>query len=242
MATQDAFDKVLNALDAQWDRLVIAFADLDPAAPTRVADWTVRDVEGHLTSTTLSLASAIDREPPRGRAASIERWASVAPTIARDIDAAARHTEPDLWPAVQAVRERVRGQRPNRLLTQGTGTHTVHDACRFRVVEAVVHGLDVGVEPDPIAERTAVRSLVEVLTARAPGGSVELRIPPYVAVQVVEGPRHTRGTPPNTVETSGRTWLDLATGRTTWAEAVARGDVRTRGDRADLSAWLPLLT
>ncbi|WP_298890624.1 sterol carrier family protein [uncultured Serinicoccus sp.] len=87
---------------------------------------------------------------------------------------------------------------------------------------------------------TAVRYLLEDLVERAPGRSVEVRIPPYAAAQVVEGPRHTRGTPTNVVETDPQTWLALATGRTTWAEATASGAVRASGQRADLTAYLPL--
>lgn len=87
---------------------------------------------------------------------------------------------------------------------------------------------------------TAVRHTLALLARLAPGRSVELRVPPYAAVQCVPGPRHTRGTPPNTVETDAETWLGLATGRLRWAEAVAAGLLRTSGDRADLSAQLPL--
>lgn len=87
---------------------------------------------------------------------------------------------------------------------------------------------------------TAVRYTLEELAAQAPGRSVEVRVPPFLAVQCIEGPRHTRGTPTNVVETDGSTWLALATGRLTWAEAVASGVVRASGQRADLTAYLPL--
>ena len=80
-----------------------------------------------------------------------------------------------------------------------------------------------------------------MLAARYPGRSVEVRVPPFAAVQAIEGPRHTRGTPPNVVETDGLTFLRLATGRAGWADAVAAGQVRASGNRADLSAQLPLL-
>jgi hypothetical protein len=73
-----------------------------------------------------------------------------------------------------------------------------------------------------------------------PGRSVELRVPPHVAVQCVPGPRHTRGTPPNVVETDAATWLRLAAGHATWADAVAEGKVTASGNRADLSDHLPL--
>ena len=83
------------------------------------------------------------------------------------------------------------------------------------------------------------RTLAEILAAQAPGRSVEVRVPPFVAVQAVAGPRHTRGTPPNVVETDPVTWLRLATGRPPFADAVAAGAVRASGNRADLSAHLP---
>ncbi len=78
------------------------------------------------------------------------------------------------------------------------------------------------------------------LAQQVPGRSVELRVPPHVAVQLVPGPRHTRGTPPNVVETDAATWLRLATGATTWAQAVAEGKVTASGNRADLSPHVPL--
>jgi hypothetical protein len=87
---------------------------------------------------------------------------------------------------------------------------------------------------------TAVRFTLEELAQRAPGRSVEVRVPPYGAVQCVEGPRHTRGTPPNVIETDATTWLDLVTGRQDWARAEAAGVVRASGQRAVLSGHLPL--
>jgi hypothetical protein len=88
--------------------------------------------------------------------------------------------------------------------------------------------------------QTAVRFTLEELAAVAPGHSVEVRVPPDGAVQAVDGPRHTRGTPPNIVETDPQTWLRLATGEVTWAEALSAALVSASGERADLSAWLPL--
>ncbi|HNV41253.1 MAG TPA: sterol carrier family protein [Ornithinibacter sp.] len=87
---------------------------------------------------------------------------------------------------------------------------------------------------------TAVRFTLEELGARAPGRSVEVRVPPFGAVQCIEGPTHTRGTPPNVVETDAVTWLALATGRREWAEAEAAGDLRVSGIRADLGDLVPL--
>jgi hypothetical protein len=86
----------------------------------------------------------------------------------------------------------------------------------------------------------AVKTTARWLAQQVPGRSVELRVPPHVAVQCIEGPRHTRGTPPNVVETDAATWLRLATGQLGWADAVAEGKVSASGNRADLSPHLPL--
>jgi hypothetical protein len=87
----------------------------------------------------------------------------------------------------------------------------------------------------------AVRTTARWLAQQVPGRSVELRVPPHVAVQLVPGPRHTRGTPPNVVETDAATWLRLATGQLGWDEAVGQGRVSASGNRADLSTHLPLV-
>lgn len=84
------------------------------------------------------------------------------------------------------------------------------------------------------------KHFMAVLSERAPGRSVEVRVPPYAAVQVVEGVRHTRGTPPAVVEMDADTWIDLATGALEWADAETSGRVAASGERADLAPWLPL--
>jgi hypothetical protein len=95
--------------------------------------------------------------------------------------------------------------------------------------------------PERADLRDATRFLLEELAARAPGRSVEVRVPPYGAVQCVEGPRHTRGTPPNVVELEPLTWVHLGAGRLAWADAVEQGKVAASGGRADLSGLLPLI-
>jgi hypothetical protein len=87
----------------------------------------------------------------------------------------------------------------------------------------------------------AVRQSLRTLEQIAPGRSVEVRVPPFAAVQCVPGPQHTRGTPPNVIETDPRTWLLLATGELGWSEAVGQGRVDASGARADLGQWLPLV-
>ncbi len=97
-----------------------------------------------------------------------------------------------------------------------------------------------GAEPSRDDIRDAVRHFLATLTERAPGRSVEVRVPPYAVVQCGDGPRHTRGIPPNVVETDPATWLLLASGQLSWAAALAAGRVAASGERADLAAWLPL--
>ncbi len=88
---------------------------------------------------------------------------------------------------------------------------------------------------------TAVRYTLEELAERAPGHTLEVRVPPFGVTQCLQGPRHTRGTPPNVIETDAGTWLALAIGELAWAQARAAGVVRASGERADLSGLLPLL-
>ncbi len=105
---------------------------------------------------------------------------------------------------------------------------------------AVLAAVGAGREPVRPALRAAVRYSLGLLADRAPGRSVEVRVPPFAAVQCLPGPRHTRGTPPNVVETDPMTWLELATGRLDWAGALAAGRVLASGQRADISSYLPV--
>ena len=107
-------------------------------------------------------------------------------------------------------------------------------------VAAVAAAFDSGTEPERAALRSAARFLLHELERVSPGRSVEVRVVPVAAVQAVAGPRHTRGTPPNVVETDPATWFKLATGRLAWDEAVRTGAVSASGARSDLSAFLPL--
>ena len=87
----------------------------------------------------------------------------------------------------------------------------------------------------------AVRFTLQALADRAPGNTVEVRVPPFGATQCIEGPRHTRGTPPNVIETDAATWLALAAGAVSWGDALAAGRIQASGARADLSALLPVV-
>ena len=107
-------------------------------------------------------------------------------------------------------------------------------------VTEVTRALDAGDEPPRAALRSAVRYLLLTLAEKVPGKSVGVRVPPVAAVQCIPGVRHTRGTPPNVVETDPVTWVRLATGRLDWADAVVSGRVQASGSRADLSPFLPV--
>ncbi|GAB3655142.1 sterol carrier family protein [Glycomyces tarimensis] len=108
------------------------------------------------------------------------------------------------------------------------------------VVDAIA-AIDNDEAPDRETLKAAVRDLLKMLADTAPGHSVEVRVPPYGAVQCVEGPRHRRGTPPNVIECEPIVFVELATGRLGFAEALAAGKVAASGQRADLSEYLPLV-
>lgn len=121
--------------------------------------------------------------------------------------------------------------------------HTVDPAKTRQVVTALREWLvdDTAPAPERPQLAEAVRLSARTLAAMAPGASVEVRIPPFVAVQCIEGPRHTRGNPPNVVETDPRTWLLLVTGLLEMDRAAADGTVQLSGSRAsEISRWLPL--
>jgi hypothetical protein len=111
-------------------------------------------------------------------------------------------------------------------------------------VSALAGWLNDDQQPEPARAELAeaVRLTVRTLAEVAPGASVEVRVPPFVAVQCISGPRHTRGTPPNVVETDPRTWLLLATGLLEVADAAADGRLQLSGSRAgEVADWLPLV-
>lgn len=98
-----------------------------------------------------------------------------------------------------------------------------------------------GTSPQRPALRDAVRALLAALAALAPGRSVEVRVPPFGAIQCVEGPRHTRGTPPNVVEMDPITFVQLSAGKVSWADAYKDGRIHASGIRADISRLFPII-
>jgi uncharacterized protein (TIGR03083 family) len=253
--------QVRAALLAQTDEIAGWLAGLDDAAwsaPSVLPDWTVTVLVGHLAGVVRSASGLLARPSP-DRPLPLAEHLPPESAVPDDDD---RTEEAALWAdatpaavldafraAAQAARETLEAVPLPSTVIISRGPAAVTDLLLTRVWELVVHGDDLARSvPDrpgpafvPAAVRLTVRGLADLLAARAPGRSVELRVPPYTAVQCIDGPRHTRGTPPNVVETDPVTWYRLATGRITWAEAMANGAVRASGERSDLSGYLPVL-
>ncbi len=235
------WDELRGALGEQYALLVAAFADLDPRSATDCAGWDVENLQTHVAITARGLAriagSPVDGPATGGVAA----WADATPGLAEVADSMAKAEVLALAPQAAAALQALGDADPAATVEQVTGRHTLHDAALFRLVEGVVHGLDAQLAPHPAALRIVTKELARALADKYPGRSVEVRIPPYTAVQCVEGPRHTRGTPPNVVETDAVSFLRLCAGRVAWADTVGDGRVRASGERSDLSGLFPLL-
>jgi Bacterial SCP ortholog len=111
---------------------------------------------------------------------------------------------------------------------------------RARIPDEVGRSAIASPSTDRETTATAVRYLLQLLAETAEGNTVEVRVPPYGAVQAIAGPRHTRGTPPNVIEMDSETWIAIATGEQTWSAALAAGRIAASGQRADLAELLPL--
>ncbi|MCB5169669.1 maleylpyruvate isomerase family mycothiol-dependent enzyme [Streptomyces bambusae] len=248
--------KIRAAVSAQFGHVTAAVRGLTAeqlALPTHLGEWTVRDLVAHIAWVIDSAAAAAERPEPAKAEVTAVQWPFATAPLAGGIAAAAK--EFPLEGAAEAAYGRaadrlaaVLGALPgSRPLALRIGAMTLDDFMVTRTVELVVHtddlnraaGLEIPFDRQALAACT--RLLADALSVKAPGGSVEVRIPPFAVVQCIEGPRHTRGTPPNVVETDPLTWVRLATGRTGWAAEVDAAKVGASGERADLSAVLPVL-
>lgn len=223
------------------------------ARPSGLGDWSVAELAAHIAWIADSLAGGLARPPAAVAELSAVEWPFATASLAGKISEAARETLtgaplPELYARAAArMAEALAAHSGDRVLDLWIGDMTLADFLVTRTVELVVHtddlnratGLDIPIERQALAACT--RLLADALALKAPGGSVEVRVPPFAVVQCIEGPRHTRGTPPNVVETDPLTWIRLATGRTGWAAALDEAHVRASGERADLSALLPLM-
>ncbi|MFD6990481.1 sterol carrier family protein [Streptomyces sp. NPDC059943] len=250
-------DKTRTAVLTQFAHVREAVAGLTPeqlARPAGLGDWTVRELTAHLCFGVESVSRALEQPAPPVAEVGLPGWAfataALAAPISDDVKAYAASAEPaELF---ERTAGRITALLPDapadRLIAVRVGAMRLGDFLVTRTVELVVHtddlnraaGLDIPFDRQALAACT--RLLADALAEKAPGASTEVRIPPYAVVQCVEGPRHTRGTPPNVVETDPITWLRLATGRTTWALALASAQVSASGERADLAALLPVMS
>jgi uncharacterized protein (TIGR03083 family) len=230
--------------------------------PTVLPDWSVRQLAGHLVLVHVGLKRQLDQptsEPALQVHEFVTRYRRDVEMIkAATLEASAGLTGPAvvarLESAVDDLQVRLdRGVNMSQVISTPRGPTTIEDFITTRIVELVVHTDDLNRSVPEVApaalQRNALarctRTLAGILADRHPGRSVELRVPPYAAVQCAigdPGPRHTRGTPPNVVETDPRTFLRLATGRIAWGDAVADGSVHASGLRANLALVLPLLS
>ncbi|MFI6419115.1 sterol carrier family protein [Streptomyces sp. NPDC050842] len=247
--------KIRAAVLAQFGNVRDGVAALTPeqlAGPTRLGEWTVRELAAHVTMALGAVARNLDEPEPTKRELTLLDWPLATATEAASIDEDTRAIDAADLPALYAgtaarYEEALAAAAEERLVPTRFGVMTLADFLVTRTVELVVHTDDLnaatgaGIPYDRQALAACVRLLADALAAKAPGGAVEVRIPPYAVVQCVEGPRHTRGTPPNVVETDPLTWIRLATGRAEWATEKEAARVSASGERADLSDVLPVL-
>jgi uncharacterized protein (TIGR03083 family) len=244
------------AFAEQLDAVGGWLADLAPedfAAPSALDGWDVRTLVGHLVLVRSGLARALGSrsgQTPIPLAEYVRRYRPAVDDIAaRTAATTGDRPAAELLAALRAPLE-LPDVPARPVLAGGRGPITAADYVATRVIELVVHCDDLSRSlpsrpPVPIrraALATAVRSLAEILAAQVPGRSVEVRVPPFVAVQAIPGPRHTRGTPANVVETDPVTWVRLATGRMSFGAARATGALTASGNRADLTDYLPVLS
>lgn len=235
---------------------LVTLADDDWTVATPLPDWSVSHLVLHLAQTlrtiTDTLPKRTDAAPMTVAAYVIHLQAAAEEIRDREIEASADQSpaaiiqtySDQLHKATQAME-----QKPAEVLDAPRGPLRAADFLATRAIELIVHADDLSralpENPPPVkrnATGVAVRALADILATKAPGRSVEVRIPPYAAVQCVPGPRHTRGTPPTVIETDPVTWIRLAAGRTQWAQALESAAVTASGERSDLSVYLPLLS
>ena len=254
------FSDVAGACLRQWTSLADVVDQLPDdvfAVPTRLAGWRVAELVAHFAACVNAVPRRLAESAPAAKETlSVARYLTAAPSAGdviaqREVDTATGKKPSELREnlalALVSLGHALADATGERVVNTRFGAMRLDDFVVTRCVEGVVHGLDLAQVPGVVtvsdleALRITTRALLDTMVERAPGRAVELRVPPIAAVQCVEGPRHTRGTPPNVVETDPNSWIELAAGRTRWADAVADGRVRASGGRSDLSGLLPLL-
>lgn len=260
----DRQSRVGAALIAQGRSLhgwLVGLSAADFAVPSVLPGWDVRTLVGHLALVVGGFDGALARQtpaPPMPVWELVRRYRrDVAQIESRTREVAGDASGPELVArfaaGLDALAQTLTGPLPS-VIESPRGPASVLDLTETRVVELAVHSDDLSRSlpdrPSVPIERAALgaasRTLAAILAGQSPGRSIEVRIPPYAAVQCGlpgdPGPTHTRGTPPNVVETDALTFLRLGTGRTSWADARAAHLIKASGRQADLSQVLPLLS
>ncbi|UNO44010.1 maleylpyruvate isomerase family mycothiol-dependent enzyme [Streptomyces sp. MST-110588] len=245
------------AVTAQLAHVLDAVHALDPGQlklPTRLGDWTVGDLVAHFSMAVAHVSRTLEQPAAPAQDLTLVQWPFAAAPLAEQVDQTVRSMAAAADPvdlldrAAAQYAEVVPAAPDDRIVATRVGAMRLDDLLVTRCLELVVHSDDLAaatgqeIPYDRQALAATVRLLADALAVKAPGGSVEVRIPPFAVVQCVAGPKHTRGTPPNVVETDPLTWIRLATGRTTWAEARESAAVGASGERADLGPYLPVLS
>jgi uncharacterized protein (TIGR03083 family) len=223
--------------------------------PTRLGGWAVRDLVVHIGMALTAVHRSLALPEPAKADAVLLDWPFATAANAAAIDEFTRNLSaehPDLDAYLTDIDRSLRAllaeHSGSRILQTSAGALSMDEYLVTRTAELVVHtddlnaavpGLEVPYDRQALA--AATRLLADALAVKAPGGSTEVRVPPYAVVQCVEGPRHTRGTPPNVVETDPLTWIRLATGRLSWTDALKEAKVSASGERADIGGLLPLM-
>lgn len=238
------------AVLADW---LAALPEADFSEPSALPGWDVRKLTGHVLLVVAGLVEQLSTradQPATPIEQFVRRYRDQVDGIEeRTAQRTGDRSPAELIAALRAVDDPVAaiaGLAPGTPLHTARGPLRADDWLATRMIEIAVHTDDLSRslpnrQPAPIGRSAlagATRTLAEIFAAQVPGHTVELRVPPFVAVQAIAGPRHTRGTPPNVVETDPLTWLRLATGRLSWAQAP----VRASGTRADLAPYLPVLS
>jgi uncharacterized protein (TIGR03083 family) len=220
--------------------------------PSSLPGWRVADLVAHLAMCAGAPARWLAEPTPAKAEVDAAAYFLCLRDAADDVDARTRDRARDKTPtqlraemraAVDELAAVVATTDPAWVIPTRLAPMRFDDFLVTRCVEGVVHGLDLvpAVSPDGPALKLATKALLAALVLKAPGHTVEVRVPPFAAVQCVEGPRHTRGTPSNVVEADALTWVRVSTGRLSWREAIGDGRLRASGERSDISDLLPLL-
>ncbi|MEV7867127.1 sterol carrier family protein [Streptomyces sp. NPDC088124] len=255
--------KIRAAVLAQFGNVRAAVGRLTPeqlASPSGLGEWSVRELAAHLCMAVESVNLYIENiendknnAPSPAPVVTVATWpfatAAHAGAISGSVTEYAASAAPDELFARTAARIEalLPGADDDRVVAMRLGAMRLGDYLVTRTVELIVHTDDLNraaglaVPFDRQALAACTRVLADALAVKAPGSATEVRVPPYAVVQCVAGPRHTRGTPPNVVETDPLTWIRLATGRTDWRTEIDAARVGASGERADLGGLLPLM-